>query len=743
MASVTSDNGGADASAHDAGRSPFVVAIFAGSFLLFMMQPMVARMALPRLGGAPAVWNSAMLVYQALLLAGYGYTHFIGRLATRMQALVHLALLALAALWLPIGLRAIELPADASPVLWVPWLIASSVGPLFLAVSAQAPLIQRWFGRLHPDHDPYALYAASNLGSFAGLLAYPVLVEPLLGVAEQSLAWSLGYVLVAALMVGLAITVRRHDGGPVRGLAAAEERPAESTTPSLTDWAWWVALSAVPSGLILATTSHLTTDVVAMPLIWVVPLGLYLLSFTFAFTEGSRTARLIERLFPMVAIIAGGRVALAGSINPLLSAAMDIGLLFVTAVTLHGALYRRRPDRAHLSAFYLALSVGGVIGGIFCAIVAPLIFDWVYEYPLLVLAAAILVPGSSSAVGALAPGLRLRIAVYVAVGLAMLASGMVGVSLPRPLWLAALIGIALICRASFPHRAAVGVTLAALMLAIGGWNALLLSLFTDARERSYFGVYTIADRPLYRELTHGTTLHGVQRRAPADRYLPGSYYAPASGIGLAMGWAPMLFGPHARIGVVGLGTGTLACYHRPGQELRFYEIDPAVVAIATDPRRFTFLSRCAPDAKILIGDARLTLASQHDPLDLLAVDAFSSDAVPTHLLTLEAFDVYRRTLAPNGLLMIHISNRFMDLAPVLAAAAEARGWHGAVRDYWPTPAETRHGASRSIWVALSADERTLERLNRRSGGGAWTKLGGRPGFHAWTDDHSSILSVLR
>jgi hypothetical protein len=711
-----------------AARPLFVATIFAGSFLLFLTQPMIARMALPRLGGAPAVWNSAMLVYQALLLAGYAYAHALGRFSPRIQIAAHLALLLAAALWLPLGLVAAFPPPDANPAFWTPWLLTLSIGPLFLAVSAQAPLMQRWFATARPGADPYPLYAASNLGSFGGLIAYPLLVEPGLTLASQSMIWTIGYVLLVLLVLTCAAFLPRRD-------TALQTHKPVGTAISTRRLAHWIALAAVPSGFMLAVTTHLTTDIVAMPLIWVMPLGLYLLSFSVAFAGNGRWAVMIQRVLPSLLIVMAGWVSYSGALNPIFSAGMDLALLFVLSVTLHHELYRSRPAPAQLTGFYLAMSVGGVLGGIFCAIIAPLLFDWVYEYPLLIAAAGLLIPRE-----AIAPigGLRARWICVIAAMLALLVGVLLKPDAPQGALIAVMIALAFLARAALANRAAFAICLVALMLGFGGWRTVKESLTGDERTRSYFGVYSVTDKPGGRALTHGTTIHGIQRLIPGQETMATSYYARRSGIGEAMSAA----GPQARIGVVGLGAGTLACYARPGQDWRFYEIDPAIAAIARNPRQFTFLLRCLPHVPILIGDARLTLAAERGPpLDLLAVDAFSSDAVPMHLLTLEAMEVYRRRLAADGLLMIHISNRFMDIEPVLGEAAARGGWAALLRDYQPSAAEAKMGATHSTWVAMARDPAALSALARNKGD--WRPLQRRAGFPGWTDDYASILPLLK
>jgi hypothetical protein len=365
-------------------RPLFLLTIVTGSFLLFLTQPMIARMALPRVGGSPSIWNSAMLVYQLLLLGGYAYAHWLARLRPRAQVGIHLILLGAAALWLPIGLAAMSPSPDSEPALWVPVFLIASIGPLFFIVSSQAPLMQRWYALETSRGEPYTLYAASNLGSFAGLLSYPLIVEPTMGLAQQSWLWTILYAFLVLLVAACALTV------PGKAVEALPEDvgPAPTTRQML----HWVILAAIPSGLMLSTTTHLTTDIVAIPLLWVLPLGLYLLSFVIAFAARRGTANFITIVTPLMILIAGGLAFSKGVNNPLFSATLGLLLLFVVAVALHSELFRLRPAVNHLTRFYLAMSAGGAIGGFFCAIMAPLLFDWAYEHPILILAAALLVP---------------------------------------------------------------------------------------------------------------------------------------------------------------------------------------------------------------------------------------------------------------------------------------------------------------------------------------------------------------
>lgn len=712
----------------------FVAAILSGSFLLFLIQPMVARMALPRLGGAPAVWNSAMLVYQLLLLAGYGYAHMLGRLPVRGQAAVHLGLLAIAALWLPIGIGAMRLPPDAVPALWVPWLLVAAIGPLFLAISAQAPLLQRWYAVASGGRDPYALYAASNIGSFAGLLAYPLLVEPLLRVRSQSLLWSGGYLAVVLLV--LACVTRLPKGGA--------EQPIEGTPPGLGLWARWIVLALVPSGLMLATTTFLTTDIVAVPLLWVLPLGLYLLSFPVAFRSSALLDDLLQRCGPLVLLLFGATMVAGDQRLAFFNALIGLVLLFTVSVACHARLYALRPAPERLTGFYLAMALGGALGGMFAGLLAPVLFDWTYEYPLLILAAGALIPQRALATpfARLWRGRWRGMAALALVG-GVLAAVLLGLDahLLGPMHVQlGFVAVAALGLVAIGARAPYVAALAGGLFLFGGYTAVQASL-GGARTRSYFGVYTVSDQPQERRLAHGTTLHGVQLKG--DRATrPTTYYQAGSGVGQAMQAAPGLYGPHARIGVVGLGTGTLACYARAGQDWRFFEIDPAVVRLARDNGAFTFLRRCTPDATIVLGDARLRLGDMPDrSLDLLALDAFSSDAVPMHLMTAEAFAVYGRVLGRNGLLLVHVSNRFLALGPVVAGAARAGGW-GALRlVHNPSAIERADEGTTSDWIALSRDARVLATLVQRSG--EWRPLAGDPAFPGWTDDHASLVPVLR
>lgn len=720
-------------------RGLFVATILVGSFLLFLVQPMVARMALPRLGGAPNVWNSAMLVYQALLLAGYAYAHWLGRFALKRQVVIHVGLLCLASLTLPIGIVDMPRIVGMPEALWVPLLLGASIGPVFFFVSAQAPLMQRWFAASPSAGAPWALYAASNLGSFAGLIAYPLLAEPLLSVRWQAVAWSCGFALLLVL-VGLAGGSRRDASVPVIRQENVARIPARTI-------ALWLALSAVPSGLMLSTTTHLTTDIFAMPLLWVIPLGLYLLSFVVAFADRREAALGVSRLAPIVVLFMGSYAMLSNGSGTLWAVGGTCLLLFTVATTLHARLYDLRPAEGQLTRFYLVMSAGGALGGVFTALIAPMVFDWAWEHPLLVLAAALLMP--------LRPLLNWR-------DNADMEPGMARIALTVVLLFAGFLGWELLETMLDPEQALFSLMLTVFLVGLGvmvmAWRwgfavVLLIAMIGQGgfwtmratlehqRTRSYFGIYTLRDdaEGRFRTLAHGTTLHGMQALDPAHAHDALTYYGPGSGVALALAAVPAIEGAKARVGVVGLGTGSLACRSQPGQDWTFFEIDPVVLRFSTT-RQFTFLKDCTPKARVVIGDARLELA-QVPPrsFDVLVIDAFSSDAIPMHLLTTEALAVYRRALTPNGLLILHISNRYIDLAPVIGANARASGLMALSRLDLPGD-EVRYTPSR--WIALSADRGVLDGLARQRPDAPWKALEERAP-EPWTDDHASILPYVR
>jgi SAM-dependent methyltransferase len=722
-------------SAGAASRGLFTVVILSGSFLLFLVQPMVARFALPQLGGAPGVWNSAMLVFQVLLLGGYAYAHALSRLSLRRQAAIHLVLLLLAAAsTLPASLADIPPPRPGWEVLWAPALFMATIGPVFFLLSAQASLMQRWYAAAPGSKNPYRLYAASNIGSFAGLLAYPFLLEPRMSLGEQSKAWTIGYLVLIAI-TALAAATRWNAADPE---AAPEAVEAAAEPIGKRRMLLWLALSAVPSGLMLSTTTLLTTDLMAMPLLWVIPLGFYLLSFSVAFSERSEWSGILSRWAPFTLLLVGGLAMISGGQgNPILAMGM-VALLFVLAVVLHARLYALRPHPRHLTFFYLMVAAGGALGGTFTALIAPVVFDWVYEHAILLFAAALLIPQSpllpflgrfwkSGRLSGAAALLALFVAAIAAWRLSVAVEQGLGSQMLWPIGVLIVLGMLVIGK-----RWVFAAIFALLMLGYGGLSTLEMSA-AGARSRSYFGVYSVEEKGGMRRLTHGTTMHGQQWLEPGRSKDPTAYYGPKSGAGIALAQADA----GARVGIAGLGVGTLACYRKPGQAWTFFEIDPEVARYSQD-RIFTFLADCAPDARIVIGDARLELAEQPaGSFDVLVIDAFTSDAIPMHLLTTEAFETYRRALTADGLLLVHVSNRFIDLAPMISALARASGWHALIRRDPVDPAET---LAASDWIALGRTRQRIEQLEASPL--PWEDMP-PPSRRAWTDDNASLVPLLR
>ena len=717
------------------------------ALLMFWVQPLYARLALPLLGGAPAVWITAMLFFQAALLAGYLYAHLSVRwLGLKRQSLLHGVLLLLAFVALPVALpEGWAPPAGGMHAGWQIGLMAVGVGLPFFAVSATAPLLQRWFA--HTGHarsaDPYFLYSASNIGSIAALVGYPLLFEPAMRLGEQGWAWTGGYALLVPLIGWCGLVLWRRFVAEPPGVEG-EELELSS------DISWrrrgiWVLLAFAPSSLMLGVTLHLSTDVAAVPLLWVVPLALYLLSFVIVFARRPvlRHRWMVILQVPVLVFLAA---TMSWSHNLLwVELLIHLEAFFIAAMVCHGELAARRPAVRHLTEFYLWMSVGGVLGGLFNALLAPVLFDSVLEYPLAVLLVALLRPWHvgrgrwNAALDLILPGL-LVLLMWGSIGLA---DGGYGIALSMAVFAAAVGGAVLLAWRGSPLRFALGLgvlmVMAPLVLKQQGFVGLGES---DAiySERSFFGVnrVTAMERPFPAHLLiHGTTLHGAQRQDENKRKSPLTYYHPNGPVGQVFQAFP--FWRFNRVGVVGLGTGAAACYARPGQDWTFFEIDPAVERIARDERFFTFLADCAPEARVVIGDARLSLqAAPEGNFDLLILDAFSSDAIPVHLLTREAFAMYRRKLAPGGVIMVHISNRYLDLEPVLGRITMETGFFGVIQHH-------EEGTSMvtlrypSIWVVMA---RSPDDITELAPDTRWEPLRGA-NAPLWADDYVNIFGALR
>lgn len=722
----------------------FTAAVFLSAFLLFLVQPMFGKMVLPLLGGSPAVWNTCMLFFQAALLAGYLYAHLSSRWTVRRQAAIHLALMALAALVLPVAVRDAVPPGGGAPIPWLLGLMALTVGAPFLVLSGTGVILQRWFSRSgHPQAaEPYQLYAASNLGSALALVAYPFLMEPRMRLATQSGAWAVGYVLLALLIGGCAWRVWKtaDAAAPASApssspLADADARAAAPVTTR--ERLTWTALAFIPSSLLLAVTTYVTTDLSPAPLLWVLPLALYLFSFTFVFAARPPLKHeWMVAIHPSAIAVAVLLLATGYVQKPGIAVPLHLLALFIISMTAHGELARRRPHARHLTEFYLWISVGGVLGGVFNALVAPVVFDNVWEYPIVLALAALARPWPTEPMtarrhlwafvraAAFAYALiylgrtdTLSPAVFVLVGAVLINLLNVGLG-KTPLWLMACVGTALFVRA-YATITEPGVLLS---------------------ERTFFGRYKVMEYDMqggFHVLRHGSTLHGAQSLDPTRRREPLTYYLRNGPLGQIF-YTTILEEGRRRVAVVGLGTGTTAAYAAAGDQWTFYEIDPGIEKIARDTAYFSFLSDMPVEPRIVLGDARVQLARDTArTYDLILLDAFSSDAIPVHLMTLEALDTYLARLAPDGIVAFHVSNRHLDLEPVVAALARARGLVAragqgprGMRDLYE---------SNSTWIALARRESALGPLGANL---RWWEPRLREGVEPWTDDYSSLLTVF-
>jgi hypothetical protein len=718
----------------------FATTVFLAAALLFIVEPMFARMTLPRLGGAPAVWNTAMVFYQAVLLAGYGAAHLMAtRLAPQRQTLLPVVLMASAVLLLPPGIAAgWTPPVEQNPIPWLLLVMTATVGLPFLALSTLSPLLQRWFATCGAKN-PYWLYAASNAGSLIGLLAYPLVIEPWLGLQQQSWWWSAGYVTVAALVAACAAAVwrcrgasaKRHEDAP----AALDTSAAATTSQRLR----WVLLALAPSSLMLGVTSHLTTEVAAMPLLWVVPLAIYLVTFILVFAQRQwikpswMTAALPWVVLPLTVLYGmrvGNKLALSGGWNLL--------ALFVGAMVCHGRLAAERPPAGRLTEFYWRLSVGGMLGGVFNALLAPVLFRWVMEYPISValvclLASPIERPRWTDAAGPVALGAGgWLLGEWVRSWPAELAQQAALFKLAAPA-----AGALLLRKRPLAFGLAVGALFAAATWLPGERGRVL------AVERSFFGVHRVRTSlgDAFHRLEHGTTTHGIQSFEPEQRGEPLGYYSRIGPVGqLFAAWRRMER-PMPKVGAVGLGAGAVAAYARPGEEWTFFEIDPVVERIARDPRLFTHLADSRGTVKVTLGDARLSLQQTTEQFDVLLLDAYSSDAIPLHLLTREAIQHYLARLKRDGWLIFHFSNRHLELEPVIAALARDAGLAHRIQEQDTISPENRaRGVFTSSWAVMCRNDAYLGVLLTDL---RWRQPQNKRHLPVWTDDYASILPVWK
>ena len=658
----------------------FTATIFLSAALLFFVQPLFARIVLPEIGGAPAVWTTAMLFFQSVLLGGYVYAHLSTKyLPMRAQLGLHLIIWVVALFFLPLGIPegwTLDLSAPVAGQTLL--LFAAGVGVPFALLSANAPLIQSWYAATDGPSadDPYFLYGASNLGSFVALLAFPLLAEPFFGASSIGFAFAAGFVLLGA---GLLTT-----GLSAKAKPRSETTKAQSKAIHETSFLFWAALAFVPSSLMLAVTTKISTDIGALPVIWVLPLALFLLTFTLTFT---RTPILPERILKLAAI-AGAALSFAvfiglfGNHLSLLTALLLVVAFFVVALWCHARLYALRPGAAHLTTFYITMSVGGALGGLFNAILAPSLFPDLFEGPVTLIALAIL----------------------------------------------------FIASAGGQHRQ---IALRGALVSVVGISAIVALTPSDQifRDRSFFGTHKVIEQNGLRLYTNGTTVHGAERIVgTTGRPEPLAYYHRNGPMGQTLANASA----DARIGIVGQGVGSLACYAKPGQDWTFYEIDPMVDHVARNSGHFAFMETCAGDAPTLLGDARIVLQGQTDVLfDILVIDAFSSTAVPVHLMTTEAVRLYMDRLAPGGVVLFHISNRYYDLPRPLGRIAAAEGIVAVLRND-PGDLANDPGHSGSRVAALARSRADLEAAGIKED---WAPLASDGGT-VWTDDFANPLSIL-
>jgi spermidine synthase len=729
----------------------FSLTILLNAGLLFLIQPLVAKMLLPWLGGSPAVWNTSLVFYQACLLAGYGYAHLGSSwLGIRRHALIHLILMISTLLLLPINLplRWFATPSD-NPVGLLLAVLTVTIGFPFFVLSAGAPLIQKWFAG--SDHraagDPYFLYAASNAGSITGLLVYPLAMERWLTLNQQSYVWFCAYLnLLVLISIGVLLFLQPLDVFAERPLQmrATEESPATREEIGSARRLRWIVWSFVPSSLLLGVTSYVTADIVSMPLLWVLPLVAYLLSFVIAFARPSwaTSSFLVRR---QAFLLLGAAITVFMHANEPVWIVLPLHLIaFVaTAIVCHGQLAKDRPDAKNLTDFYFWISVGGVLGGAFNALIAPVVFKIVIEYPLALAAAAFLRPYVGERIDTTVQRwldwllLPAVVSAALVVNLLLKQSQLLLNSNEHLVYFA-MSGIFCLSCSARPVRFGVGL---AVMTVISLWypSPLGRTLYTD---RSFFGAYRVTLDPEGKKhlLFQGTTIHGAQSVAPKMRQVPMTYYHRTGPAGQVLLDQPKVHSV-ARVAVVGLGAGALACHGTPVQHFTFYEIDPLVEKIARDEKLFTYLHDCPPKIDVVIGDARISLAKAPDHLyDIFVLDAFSSDVIPTHLLTREAVKLYFAKTAEDGVVLFHISNRFLDLAPVLDRLAANLKLVALIQDDFNLgPQELLEGKSSSRWVLLACDEQAVEHFLKDP---RWQRLNGRLKGDLWTDEYSDILRLI-
>jgi hypothetical protein len=766
----------------------FVITVFLSASLLFSVQPMVAKSLLPVFGGTSAVWTTCMLFYQTVLLLGYLYAHFVvARVSKAVQLFGHTALLVLAIVAGFVFDTPVAPPeASSYPIPWLIGQLALVSGLPFFMISSAGPLVQSWFARTgHPRaHDPYFLYAASNAGSLLGLMAYPFVVEPTLGIGDQRRIWLIGFGVFTMLTVGAILMSRGGakdidtDGG-ASGTALVDDE--DDVGVDVVTWKRrlrWVYWGFVPSSMLLGVTSYLTTDVASLPLLWVVPLAVYLVTMIVAFAVDS--GKLIERLrrplvvsviASMILILAGDSKNFAPAIPMIL---VQLFVLTLTGLMGHGMLAHDRPHAGRLTEFYLIMSIGGALGGVFNGVVSPLIFDATYEYHIVLLCALSLLPWIR--VRGLARAAAKRRALLLRFGMPVVSLMYVltvGFNMGWIIDTFGSDGTSMFSNTLFAFAIAVGVPalltylawkdgLACLLVAAAPLAASVVDDYLDPRvqfrERTFYGVHSVVDDVVFdtrteqfvriRTLMHGTTNHGVQYLREELEHIPLGYYHRSGPCGAAFALVKSYHPDGARMGVLGLGGGAMASHARDIDTMRFFEIDPTVAWIAQDSGLFTYLDRPEGVIEVVLGDGRLVLEREREAgarkYDILVMDAFSSDSIPVHLVTREALELYFERLREGGVLLIHISNRHLDLAPLIRALGYDGGAYVLRKGDFDIPVEEELYRFPSVWMALTKDPNTGQDLIDQAGF-IYVKdpEGTKPDFRVWTDQYSNMLSVLR
>ena len=727
------------------------VALFLSAALLFLVQPMVAKMILPYLGGSPAVWNTCLFFFQTFLLLGYLYAHFGSSwLGVKRQMALHLIIVVAALCFLPVSIpgRWLE-SSDSNPVNLVLWVLFASVGFPFFVLSANAPLLQKWFSNTgHADaRDPYFLYAASNAGSLLGLIAYPLLLESRFNLIEQSQLWLYIYIVFMLLAFGCGLVLRNVTGSGGDERPTTKQAPDDNGAPktALRRRLRWILLSFAPSSLLLGVTTYITTDLASVPLLWVLPLSFYLLSFIIAYRRDSwgSSPFLVKRQGFL--LLAAAITVFAKATDPAaILLPLHLFAFFVTCVVCHTELAKDRPGTAYLTEYYLWISFGGLLGGFFNGFLAPLIFSSVLEYPLAMIVAALVRPrleSSSRKTDNAFYDLLWAIALFWIVFLIVWGTRRYQLSSSYLTHLS-IFGVAALIGLSFARRPLrFGLGILAVLLATVGYHGPYGDLLF--RARSFFGVYRAtrdADNKFH-FIFHGTTLHGIQALEANSRLKPISYYHPTGPAGQVFARL-RASGFEKPVAVVGLGAGAIACHGKSGQVFTFYEIDPLVERIARNINLFTYLRDCPAKSAVTIGDARLTLArAPNDFYGVFILDAFSGDSIPIHLLTQEAVELYLAKLAADGMLLFHISNRYMDLTRVVdGLAAKLKLTALVQQDVKLSEAELLEGKQPSNWVLLARHEGVIRPFQEDA---RWKPLLGGEQREVWTDNYSNFLQVLR